>query len=171
MEITTPQPEEFKVDNPLSVERWMCPNCGLVFDFASGQLDGEHGWPQIISVGPTFSEDEPEEYPEEMRCPRCGISLDEHPLRPVIIDSTIHSSFQKTTFFVEDDMQEKVVKEIGRQLKSDISVMPPSGGKDKVKLEFRILKSGGNLKNAYFLNDGDNDWTYAERRFAHHIQV
>lgn len=80
----------------IHIDRWMCSNCGLVFDFDENHSPGEPGW---IDTDPPdgkdvieWVDDEGHHHIEQLGyktiCPRCGISLDEKPLVRIIVSPT-----------------------------------------------------------------------------------
>jgi rubredoxin len=81
------KPEYFTLNDPFKVERWMCSNCGLIFDYHKGDSLGyyfdQFGWPayEIFS----WIDGDGENIQEEIRCPRCTIDLDKQPLVPIVV--------------------------------------------------------------------------------------
>lgn len=77
----------------IHIDRWMCPNCGLIFDFESDP--DELGW---ISYDPPLEHvnlwiDEKGNYHEAETerieiCPRCACNLDKNPLQRIFISAT-----------------------------------------------------------------------------------
>lgn len=76
------EPKAFALKDTFEIDRWMCDNCGLIFDY---QFDaGELGWPKLDAQFWVDGE-EVEHLEEEFWCPRCGIDLKEKPLVPVTV--------------------------------------------------------------------------------------
>lgn len=73
------------IDDPIHLQRWMCTNCGLIFDY---QFDQEFpGWPDFNPpLSERYWEDENgdvhDDEPEQI-CSRCSTKLDEHSLTVV----------------------------------------------------------------------------------------
>jgi transcription initiation factor TFIIIB Brf1 subunit/transcription initiation factor TFIIB len=78
-------PEHFKLENLFQIKRWMCNNCGLIFDY---QFEFEYpGWPNFDFHKPEQGES----------CTRCGISFDKQPLVPISVDrSSDEDSAERT---------------------------------------------------------------------------
>jgi len=82
-------------DDLIHIDRWMCSNCGLIFDFSPESAPDELGW---ISYDPPLEDvhiwmDEKGNYHEEEIerteiCPRCAYNLTENPLQRVFVSST-----------------------------------------------------------------------------------
>src|SRR5204863_4183578 len=82
-----PKPEDYTLKNPDQIERSMCANCGLVFDFQFPGL--EYGWPEEEPIGGGSHDPETGEFEDvETRfiCPRCRISLEEKLLVPISLE-------------------------------------------------------------------------------------
>lgn len=153
-------PTIYEVKDPLHIRRWMCGNCGLVFDF---QFDPSNpGWTKFdppLEVMNVWQDENGEyQYDEPERreiCPRCSVDFSEDPLIPVAIDKFNFRDFLKTTFIVEDNSHENIVREISNCFDKDISVVQ-AGNSSTVKSFFRLAKSQGELDFTYFVVDGDN---------------
>ena len=144
-------PIDYTIKEPLHIKRWMCGNCGLIFDFQFDEF--EPGWPKFDP--PLYNYDFDESKRREL-CPRCNVDFDELPLIPITIDKFNFGNFLKTTFVVEDNSHEKIILEIADCFQKDISVIK-AGNSQNVKTFFRLAKSQGDLDFAYFLVDGDNN--------------
>ena len=77
-------PEHFALEDLLGVERWMCANCGLIFDYRGTADYGpspEPGWPILEpKMGPQGPEYDSEGLVKIREfCSRCGISLEDTP--------------------------------------------------------------------------------------------
>ncbi len=75
------------------IPRWMCAECGLIFDFKHDG-NGENGWPEYNYEALVYHYDENGEpvIDDDSRyitCPRCGINIDDKPLIPIIISTSI----------------------------------------------------------------------------------
>jgi len=88
--------EAYHLDDPIHVQRWMCKNCGLVFDyqFNPEETDGA-GWPKADPPWDMVYDWQDEqgnwhfEEPERSEmCPRCTVSLEEIPPVPIIVRET-----------------------------------------------------------------------------------
>ncbi|MBC8508216.1 MAG: ATP-binding protein [Anaerolineales bacterium] len=77
----------------IHINRWMCPNCGLIFDFDENHYFGEPGWintdPPDGQVDIEWEDEDGVYHTEELDytsiCSRCGISLDDNSLIRVLI--------------------------------------------------------------------------------------
>lgn len=137
----------YHIDNPFELQRWMCPNCGLIFDFRDDHYGHPRGdaWQNLLT-----GEWEAEEY-----CLRCGVSLDKYPLVPIGIGEAGLERPVEATFFVEDDMTKLVVEEIARELKRDIRVQNV-GNRSIVEKFFKYSQDQGGWANGYFIIDLDD---------------
>ena len=76
--------------------------------------------------------------------------------------------FTKTTFFVEDEAHEVVVKNLALAIGSEVSVTS-CGNSQNVRSMYKRMRTGDDWSNTYFLEDGDNEGTpfLGEKRFIH----
>lgn len=88
--IIYPEPEDFLLEDPIHIDRWMCSICGLIFDYKFEP--GEEGWPKFEP--PLHVEhywvDEAGEYqfeePDRTEfCPRCNISFEDRAPTLIIV--------------------------------------------------------------------------------------
>ena len=140
--------EDTRLDDPLNdiVHRWMCSNCGLIFDY-------HFDWESTRSEGwqdPMTGDVEVEEF-----CLRCATFFEKKPPMPVTVKNFEPEESFTLTFFVEDTMHKSVVDNIARQLKTEVLV-EIAHGRGKVQYSFDFYKSIGALTNRYFIVDGDN---------------
>ena len=76
------QPDDYSLDDPLYIERWMCKKCGLIFDY---QFEaGDIGWPRFDPPldQPDFWIDEQGDFhivetDHNEFCPRCDVAFSE----------------------------------------------------------------------------------------------
>lgn len=138
---------DYSVADPLTLQRWMCPNCGLIFDFR----DESHGDPKYIHW-----QDYPTgEWETEVYCPRCEISLDKHPLLPIKIVKSEIESPKTATFFVEDKMHRLAIKGIAKELKRNV-IVQNVGNRNMVEKFFEYSQSRGGWEHGYFIIDLDD---------------
>jgi rubredoxin len=138
---------DYHVDSPLELRRWMCSNCGLIFDFC----DDDYGYPRAdASQNPWTGEWEVSEY-----CLRCGVSLDKQPLVPIEVREAGIEGPVKAIFFVEDKMHKLVVDEIARELGREVEVQVV-GNRSGVVQWFKFSQNQGGWANGYFVIDLDN---------------
>ena len=76
--------------------------------------------------------------------------------------------FTKTTFFVEDEAHEVVVKCLALAIGLEVSVTL-CGNSQNVRSMYKRLRTGDEWSNTYFLEDGDNEGAPfpGEKRFIH----
>ncbi len=75
-------PEDFSIDDPFHVDRWMCSNCGLIFDYQFASEDGSFGWP-FVEEALNNGGNEHEAIELREFCSRCRIPFDEIPPIPI----------------------------------------------------------------------------------------
>lgn len=152
----------YALKDPLSLKRWMCGRCGLIFDYKFDPFEEEHGWPRFDPPLDTADEWEDEDgnvYYQEVEhdelCPRCGVDFSDVMLVPIVTSKYNFGNFTKTTFVVEDHCHSMVVQQIAIQLNKDIMVIEANNS-DNVKNFLRLAKRQGTSSIAYFMVDGDN---------------
>lgn len=148
--------QDYRLDNAFDLQRWMCPNCGLIFDYQFS--DEEPGWPELDYDHLLEVDEDGYQYRVEgatrQLCSRCGIDFDEHPLLSVKV-SRSDFNFTQLTFVIEDSTQEQVVKAIAKSLGKELQTNV-LGNSSQVEAFFKSVKANGMIANAYFLIDGDN---------------
>jgi len=117
----------------IHIDRWMCPNCGLIFDFDSNHSPSEPGW---IDTDPPWDQNMHEwtddkgithfeEGESREICPRCGISLEDRQLVRIQISRTtnlddfapiIEQGEHSTTEFKEELPRD--ADELGKEIAS-----------------------------------------------------
>lgn len=117
-------------DDLIHIDRWMCSNCGLIFDFSPESSPDELGW---ISYDPPLDNvhiwmDEKGDYHEEEIerteiCPRCACDLSKKLLQRVFISATINlNDIKPIVQKGESDLIEFMVKypdnahELGKEI-------------------------------------------------------
>lgn len=149
--------EDYHVD-AYKQQRWMCPNCGLIFDYHELSPE-ELGWPELNYDDLIEVDDYGDQYmvegkPREL-CSRCGVDFSEHPLLSVKVSPYVLGTFTKLTFVVEDRAQESVISRIAQELNKDVEIVV-AGDASNVERYFNLARVQGTLANGYFLVDGDN---------------
>jgi ribosomal protein S27AE len=85
------RPEDYTIDDLIHVDRWMCPNCGLILDYKFDPLEDPWGWPRFEPAldNVHFWVDEDGYHVEEPErnefCPRCDIPFEQFPPMLVIV--------------------------------------------------------------------------------------
>lgn len=152
--------EDYHIDKVYDLQRWMCPNCGLILDYQFNHE--EPGWPRFdpepydgwVEIDEEVYEHWVKEESREL-CSRCGVDFSERPLLPVNVSQYILGPFPKLTFVVEDEIQKKVIESIARELKKEVKTIVAHGSAN-VESFFKVAKDQGSLTNGFFLIDGDN---------------
>jgi len=139
---------DYRVDDPFQVQRWMCPYCGLIFDF----LDDYYGHPMAGGI----------EEVEYYYCPRCESSFDEWPLIPIEVRKAPVEGPTQATFYVEDKMQRLVVEGVAEVLGKEVEVRV-LGDRNAVENLYRYSQRlGGQIGGCFVVDWDGKDSKYAD---------
>lgn len=135
-------------DDLIHIDRWMCSNCGLIFDFSPESAPDELGWisydPPLDNVN-IWMDDDGNYFEEDIEraeiCPRCACNLSENPLRRVFVSA-------KTTL---NDI--KPIIQQGEGLQTEFKVIYPE---TDIKLAKEIAAFATTQGGKIFLGINDN---------------